>query len=58
MKEPNKIPLDPSTPKTKQVQTIPMPKLYPEPINDDLYVSDDIIIKNTKKTDENSEKST
>ena len=42
MKEPGKIPLDPTTPKAKQVKPIPMPKLYPDSIMDDLCSSDDL----------------
>jgi len=37
MKEPKKIPLDPFTPKVKNVKTIPMPSLYPEGMADDVY---------------------
>jgi hypothetical protein len=29
MKEPQRIPLDPTTPKVKNVKTIPMPALHP-----------------------------
>ena len=36
MKEPNRIPLDPSTPRIKEVKTIPMPSVYPEPMKDDV----------------------
>jgi len=37
MKEPKRIPLDPSTPKVKSVKTIPMPSIYPEGMTDDVY---------------------
>lgn len=37
MKEPNKIPLDPSTPKTKEVNKYPLNKLYPQSMEDDVY---------------------
>lgn len=37
MKEPKRIPLDPSTPRPKRVQQIPLPALYPETMRDDLY---------------------
>ena len=37
MKEPKRIPLDPSTPTSKRVQQIPMPSLYPESMRDDVY---------------------
>ena len=40
MKEPIRIPLDPSTPKAKSVNKIPLPKIYPEPILDDVYTPD------------------
>ena len=36
MKEPKRRPLDPSTPKIPQVKTIPMPSVYPEPMQDDV----------------------
>lgn len=36
MTEPKKIPLDPSTPRIKEVKTIPMPPMYPEPMTDDV----------------------
>lgn len=48
MKEPNKIPLDPSTPKQKEVNKIPMPPVYkPEwditgHSNDDVYTPIDL----------------
>lgn len=42
MKEPEKIPLDPTTPKAKQVKQIPMPQLYPESMRDDLCSSEDL----------------
>lgn len=42
MKEPEKIPLDPSTPKAKKVKQIPMPQIYPEAMNDDLCSSEDL----------------
>ena len=37
MKEPERIPLDPSTPTTKKVKQIPMPSIYPEGMTDDVY---------------------
>ena len=40
MKEPEKIPLDPSTPRTKSVNKFPLNKLYPEKTSDDLYRQD------------------
>lgn len=39
MKEPERIPLDPSTPTAKKVKKIPLPALYPEGMRDDLYSS-------------------
>ena len=46
MKEPNRIPLDPSTPRIQDVEKIPMPSLeqdskktYPEPMTDDVAQS-------------------
>ena len=36
MKEPKRIPLDPSTPTVKKVKTIPMPPIYPESMRDDV----------------------
>lgn len=41
MKEPNKIPLDPSTPKTKEVNKYPLNKLYPQSMEDDVYIRPD-----------------
>ena len=40
MQEPSKIPLDPSTPLVKNVNTIPMPSIYPDKMEDDVYSSD------------------
>jgi len=37
MQEPKRIPLDPSTPTVKNVKTIPMPSIYPEGMDDDVY---------------------
>ena len=36
MQEPERIPLDPSTPRVKNVKTIPMPSIYPENMRDDV----------------------
>ena len=61
MEEPNKIPLNPETPKSKNVKKIPMPPLYRQqwdimPDNDSIYVKKDLEnIGNDK--DENSENS-
>ena len=40
MKEPEKIPLDPSTPRAKSVRSFPLNKTRPEKIQDDLYRPD------------------
>lgn len=40
MKEPNKIPLDPSTPKAKDVKKYPLTR-YPEAMEDDIYIKPD-----------------
>lgn len=40
MKEPERIPLDPSTPTSKKVKQIPMPALYPESMRDDVYIKE------------------
>ena len=40
MKEPEKIPLNPSTPRSKSVQKFPLNKIYPENIKDNLYRPD------------------
>lgn len=37
MPEPKKIPLNPETPKARDVNKYPMPKLYPQPMEDDVY---------------------
>ena len=39
MKEPERIPLDPSTPRPADVDKIPMPSIYPEAMSDDVYSS-------------------
>tara|TARA_Y100000389_G_scaffold19883_1_gene17238 strand:- start:6626 stop:6856 length:231 start_codon:yes stop_codon:yes gene_type:complete len=39
MKEPERIPLDPSTPRPADVEKIPMPSVYPETMSDDVYSS-------------------
>ena len=39
MKEPERIPLDPSTPRPADVAKIPMPSIYPEAMSDDVYSS-------------------
>lgn len=71
MKEPKRIPLNPETPKQKTVKTYPLPPLYPESINDDLFSSKDLAelkkihndffvqdtIKNIKKNYENNSES-
>lgn len=46
MQEPKRIPLDPSTPKPKEVKKIPMPALsskkqYPDGMKDDVYVKEE-----------------
>lgn len=61
MKEPNKIPLNPETPKSKDVAKIPMPPIYKSqwdimPDNDSVYVKKDLENINLDK-DENSENS-
>lgn len=47
MKEPKRIPLDPSTPRIQDVEKIPMPALnseqkYPEPMKDDIFSKEDL----------------
>ena len=56
MKEPEKIPLDPSTPRTKSVNKFPLNKLYPEKTSDDLYRPDSDSIY-TEIKDEDSKES-
>lgn len=41
MKEPEKIPLDPTTPKAKEVKKYPLNKLYPQTMEDDVYIRPD-----------------
>jgi len=48
MRKPEPTPLDPTTPRSKKVTPIPMPKLYPEAMSDDVYYLDQI----NKKLDE------
>jgi hypothetical protein len=57
MKEPKKIPLDPSTPKAKSVKLFPLNKIYPEKMQDDIYMPDNDSIY-TKIDNENTKKST
>jgi len=57
MKEPEKIPLDPSTPRAKSVQSFPLNKIYPEKIQNDFYRPDNDSIYNSIN-DEDSKKST
>ena len=52
MKEPQRIKLDPETPSNKDVNKIPMPKLYPDPIQDDLYSESDKLEKINKLLDD------
>lgn len=40
MKKPEQTPLDPTSPRSKKVTPIPMPKLYPEAMDDDVYYPD------------------
>lgn len=40
MKEPKRIPLDPSIPKAKDVKKYPLVN-YPEPMEDDIYIRPD-----------------
>lgn len=58
MKEPNKIPLDPTTPRAKDVKKIPLTKLYTDfDMDDDIYRPDRDSIY-TIINDENNKKST
>jgi len=41
MTEPNKIPLDPSTPRAKDVKKYPLKKNYPQTMEDDVYIRPD-----------------
>jgi hypothetical protein len=50
MKEPERIPLDPSTPKAKSVKTIPLNKLYVESIQNDTYIKDNEDSKKSTET--------
>lgn len=57
MKEPEKIPLDPSTHKVKSVNKIPLPKLYPETMLEDIYISNnDIYIYTDNENSQESNK--
>lgn len=57
MKEPERIPLDPSTPKTKSVNKIPLPKIYPDTMIDDVYIPDNDSVDN-RITNEDTQQST
>jgi hypothetical protein len=57
MKEPEKIPLNPETPKSKDVNKIPMPPLYRRqwdimPDNDSVYVKKDLENINLDKNED------
>jgi hypothetical protein len=41
MKEPKQIPLDPDAPRSKKVDTTPMPQLYIDSMEDDVYIRPD-----------------
>lgn len=41
MKEPDKRPLDPSTPKARAVKKYPLNQLYPQSMQDDVYIRPD-----------------
>lgn len=41
MNEPSKRPLDPSTPKSKEIKKYPLNQIYPEPMSDDVYIKPD-----------------
>ena len=41
MDKPKQIPLNPETPKAKQVKTYRMSPLYPESMSDDVYIRPD-----------------
>jgi hypothetical protein len=60
MKEPEKIPLDPSTPRTKSINKFPLPKLYPEAMTDDIYIrpDNDSVYIPINKNNENFNEST
>ena len=58
MKEPNKIPLDSSTPRAKSVPTFRLNKIYPEHMTDDLYMPDNDSVYTQNTDNENIKKST
>jgi hypothetical protein len=41
MKEPKHIPLNPEAPRSKKVETTPMPQLYADRMEDDVYIRPD-----------------
>ncbi len=51
MKEPERIPLDPSTPKPSdsEVKKIPMPPLYPESMTDDVVSGEQVFLNFIQK---------
>lgn len=57
MKEPKKIPLNPSTPRSKSVQKFPLNKIYPDNTHNSLYRPDNDSIY-TEIKNEDTEEST
>jgi hypothetical protein len=41
MKKPQNIPLNPDAPRSKKVETTPMPQLYADRMEDDIYIRPD-----------------
>lgn len=58
MQEPKKIPLDPNTPKTQSVESIPMPSIYMECTHNDTFKKEDLINLISTNNNEDTEEST
>jgi hypothetical protein len=60
MQNPIPRPMNPETPKAREVKKIPLPKLYPQPMEDDVYTPSQLDKINEildKASDEDSENS-
>tara|TARA_B100001778_G_C18428324_1_gene556587 strand:- start:380 stop:598 length:219 start_codon:yes stop_codon:yes gene_type:complete len=56
MKEPKRIPLDPTTPKPSEVDKIPMPPLYPESMTDDVVSGEQVFLNFIQKAKASKQK--
>jgi hypothetical protein len=54
MDKPNPKPLNPESPRSKKVNIIPLPKIYPENMVDDIYILDEVNKKLNEVYNENN----